>query len=79
MTEEKDDDALDIELTEEELEAIAKNKSKTVPNLPRSKKTPFTIENAPMAKSIMPNLRRVELASKLVVPPAQETDEDSEE
>lgn len=79
MTEEKDDDAIDIELTEEELEAIAKNKSRTVPNLPPAKKTPFTIENAPMAKSIMPNLRRLKLDSKLVIPPTQETDEDSEE
>lgn len=45
---------INFDLSEEDLEAIAQNQSKVVPNLPTNERTPFTIENAPMAKSIMP-------------------------
>ncbi len=76
----KDDDAIEFELSEEELEAIAKNKSKVVANLEPPKKTPFTIENAPMAKSIIPNFQRLELTPKLLeTEEAPEADEDPKE
>jgi len=42
-----------FQMNEEDLEAIAKAKSKVVPNIKRLGKTAFTIENAPVAKSIM--------------------------
>lgn len=47
------EEKIQFQLSEEDLEAIADAKSETVPNLPLAQKTPFTIENAPVAKSIM--------------------------
>ena len=54
---EKADDSeepLAFELSEDDLEAIAQAKSKVVPNLPKIGNSAFTIENAPVAKAIMP-------------------------
>jgi hypothetical protein len=63
MTDEKKPDAADdddeitgkFQLSPEDLAAIAAAKSKVVPNVELTedvRKTPFTIENAPVAKSL---------------------------
>lgn len=43
---------INFEMTDTDLEQIAEAKSQVVPNLPELGKTAYTIENAPVAKSI---------------------------
>lgn len=50
----KDDEPVDFELSEEELKAIAEAGSEVLPDEPSSAETPYTIRNAPVAKSIVP-------------------------
>jgi hypothetical protein len=45
---------IEFGLSDEDLEAIAAARSKVVPDMPPVGNSAFTIENAPVAKSIMP-------------------------
>jgi hypothetical protein len=70
-----DDDEItpQFQLSPEDLAAIAAAKSKVVPSVEVVDKTPFTIENAPVAKSIL-RPYRVEKPTPLVPPKPKDDD-----